>query len=392
MSTRANIIIKDAAGEECILYHHCDGYPEGVGIELQRFVRHVTDDNNSAESLARFIMQQDAQYEPTEGIHGDIEYLYTINTSTHELHYEKYIFKEINSHSDGVIHPLCTYQPIIGTKKASNVRIIRSTLSRIEKESDIHILYAVESGSRACGFASKDSDYDIRFIYVHKPEWYLKVNPEKDVIERNFHESNLDIVGWDLRKTLSLFQKTNPSLSEWLHSPVIYMQDVDFIDRMWQLEPYFFNPIKAMYHYLSIARNHDEKYLQTKGFTIKRFLYYLRGLLACNWIERYSSMPPVNFNELVDATVENQETMKAIKGLLAMKRKGKEFDESSVCQHLIDYTARLNTYYTDFITSYRPQLPDSKGMTSYLDKLLYRQATKYASASRREHTDWHPRE
>lgn len=197
MSTRANILITNAQGNESTLYHHHDGYPEGVGRELQRILRHITDEIENPDSMAAFITLQDPTYEPTEGIHGDIDYLYTINTSTHELYYEKAIWEGTGIHFSGEKHPLCTYHPIIGTKDAFQRTLIQSYLSLIEGEYNIRILYAVESGSRAWGFSSPGSDFDVRFIYVHKPDWYFKVEPQKDVVERTIPEFNLDIVGWD---------------------------------------------------------------------------------------------------------------------------------------------------------------------------------------------------
>jgi len=381
MSTRANILITDAQGNESILYHHHDGYPEGVGRELQRILRHITDEIEAPESLVSFITLQDPNYEPTEGIHGDIDYLYTINTSTHELYYEKAVWEGAGIHFSVEKHPLCTYQPIIGTKDAPQRMLIQSYLSLIEEEHNIRILYAVESGSRAWGFSSPGSDFDVRFIYVHKPDWYFKVEPQKDVIERNIPEFNLDIVGWELRKTLSLFRKTNPSLLEWLHSPIIYTQRVDFIDAMWQLEPHLFNPIKAMHHYLSIAKGHDEHYLQKNGFTLKRFLYYLRGLLACVWIEKHLSAPPVLFEELIKATISEDNVLSEINHLLTLKRQSKEHDKSAVSPILINFTHDLMEHYQQLLPTFRPPLP-TENVTHLLDRLLYSQSVRFGNAKK----------
>ena len=97
---------------------------------------------------------------------------------------------------------------------------IAAELTRIEQAYDCEVLLAVESGSRAWGFQSRDSDYDVRFVYVHRPEWYLSVDLDlrRDVIEKPITDE-LDISGWDIRKTLRLFAKSNPPLLEWLGSP-----------------------------------------------------------------------------------------------------------------------------------------------------------------------------
>jgi predicted nucleotidyltransferase len=102
-------------------------------------------------------------------------------------------------------------------------KLILEQLEQIEQEEQVTILYACESGSRAWGFPSQDSDYDVRFIYLHKPEWYLSIYDKRDVIERPINNM-LDINGWDLRKALNLFRKSNPPLLEWLQSPIQYKE------------------------------------------------------------------------------------------------------------------------------------------------------------------------
>ncbi|MBS4161445.1 nucleotidyltransferase domain-containing protein, partial [Klebsiella pneumoniae] len=98
---------------------------------------------------------------------------------------------------------------------------INEELANIENMNHVKILFAVESGSRAWGFPSQDSDYDVRFIYVHQKDWYLSIDEKRDVIERPIHES-LDISGWELTKALRLFRKSNPPLLEWLSSEMVY--------------------------------------------------------------------------------------------------------------------------------------------------------------------------
>ena len=107
--------------------------------------------------------------------------------------------------------------------KEMKLKIIEE-LQKIEETEDVKIIMAVESGSRAWGFASPDSDYDVRFIYVHEPEWYFHIEEQKDTIEQMFPDET-DMSGWDLKKALRLFKSSNPSLFEWLHSPIIYQMD-----------------------------------------------------------------------------------------------------------------------------------------------------------------------
>lgn len=162
---------------------------------------------------------------------------------------------------------------------------IPAHLKEIEREHNVKILLAVESGSRAWGFESSDSDWDVRFIYVHIESWYFKVEKQRDVIEK-MTDDNVDLAGWELRKALSLLSKGNPTIFEWFNSPLIYHYDEKFKLRMTRIYEQFFNPIKAMYHYNSIYKKHNERYINPEQFKVKRFLYYLRGILACKWIEK----------------------------------------------------------------------------------------------------------
>lgn len=161
--------------------------------------------------------------------------------------------------------------------------LIRTELEAIEEREKVRILYACESGSRMWGFASPDSDFDVRFIYVRPLDWYLAIHVEnkRDVIERITSE-DLDLVGWDLRKALGLLQKSNPSLLEWLYSPIVYRENLPFIDRMKELALQFFSPMASFHHYRSMGPNHNLKYLQREEVSYKKYLYPIRGILAAH--------------------------------------------------------------------------------------------------------------
>lgn len=245
---------------------------------------------------------------------------------------------------------------------------ILSHLEDIERKYDVHVLLAVESGSRARGLFSNESDWDVRFVYVNRLDWYLKVNEGRDVIEEMF-DDNIDMVGWELRKTLRLFQKSNPSLMEWLHSPVIYRADTDFLSRMRKLEPVYFNPIKTMYHYESLYIKHDKRYLQDSANPLKRFLHYLRGILSCRWLEEHKTMPPVLFSELVQATVEDDSIRQKINELIALKRQTKQNDNLEVDASLVEYAHHLADHFEQTISDFRPDI-NHTGDSSDLDRLL----------------------
>lgn len=246
--------------------------------------------------------------------------------------------------------------------------IILAHLKEIEEEHDVRILFAAESGSRAWGFESADSDWDVRFIYVHKAPWYFQIKDQRDVIECML-PGDVDAAGWDLRKALQLMHRSNPSLFEWLHSPIIYRADPEFMSRISQIEPEFFDPAKSMYHYHSIYNKHNERCLQKPGFAIKRFLYYLRGILACKWLEMHGTLPPVKFSQLLDATVDDAGIKQRVIRLIEMKKQRQECDLMLTDPSLMAYAHRWADYYDQRSKLVRPAA--SQGSPEQLNRLFY---------------------
>ena len=241
-------------------------------------------------------------------------------------------------------------------------------LHHIEREYNVKILLAVESGSRAWGTESKNSDWDVRFIYVHKPEWYLKIEDQRDIIEHVYND-RLDMIGWDLKKALSLLYKSNPSMLEWLNSPIVYKIDEYFGKRIHDVADDYCNPIGLMYHYNHIYNKHNERFIQKKGYPVKCFLYYLHGLLSCKWIEQNISLPPIPFKELSDATVEDKAIRSKIDELIQIKRGDKECDMTVVDEALVEYARHWGEYYNEKIDSFRPEKNDAS--TEALDSILF---------------------
>ncbi|WP_138494576.1 nucleotidyltransferase domain-containing protein [Paenibacillus pinistramenti] len=216
-------------------------------------------------------------------------------------------------------------------------------LERIEQEEEVQILFACESGSRAWGFPSKDSDYDVRFLYVRPVEWYLSLYDKRDVIERPINDL-LDINGWDLRKALNLFRKSNPPLLEWLQSPIIYRENHAIAEEIRRLSPFTFSPKSCMYHYLHMAKGNYRDYLQGEQVKIKKYFYVLRPILACAWIESHNTMPPIEFGHLVEAAAPSG--LKPVIGdLLVRKKAGDEMDYEPRIQPINDYLEDRIEYY-----------------------------------------------
>lgn len=196
---------------------------------------------------------------------------------------------------------------------------IEAQLRGIEAGHGVRILYACESGSRGWGFASPDSDYDVRFIYAPPLEWYLTVFPGRDVIELPIN-AVLDISGWELRKALALLRAGNATLIEWLDSPIVYRADPEFLQAMRTAAAAVFRPERSFHHYLNMARNNHRRYLQGETVLLKKYLYVLRPILAALWVVEKQAMPPMAFEHLVAGMISDPPLLEAIAQLLEIKR------------------------------------------------------------------------
>ena len=217
---------------------------------------------------------------------------------------------------------------------------IQENLTAVEEQYNVRILLAVESGSRAWGFASPDSDYDVRFIYAHPKDAYLRVDPISDVIEWHLDDV-LDINGWDLKKALLAFAKGNPNIMEWANSGIIY-RDSDTWDQIKGMAFHYFSEKAALCHYYGTARTTLETHLRGEMIRYKKYFYALRPLLCCRWIERYHEVPPMEFRTLLHLfDGEDQdlsaELFGAIQTLLERKMLTEEKDLKPQMPVIIDF-------------------------------------------------------
>lgn len=203
---------------------------------------------------------------------------------------------------------------------------IQNRLAELEQERGIKILYACESGSRAWGFASPDSDYDVRFIYAHEPAWYLSIHNRDETIDLPL-EGELDLAGWDFRKALRLFAKSNGALLEWLHSPIVYRERREAVALWRSLVPDIVSPKALACHYLGQCKRIWLGSLQGELVRAKHYLYALRSLLAAKWVLQRRTVPPVAFRRLLDSSDVPAPVCDAIGQLMAIKA---EQDELSV--------------------------------------------------------------
>jgi predicted nucleotidyltransferase len=241
---------------------------------------------------------------------------------------------------------------------------ILQKLLELEQLENIKILYACESGSRAWGFASPDSDFDVRFIYARPMNDYLGITDLPDNVGLPVN-AVLDIAGWDIKKALKLFLKSNSTLYEWLQSPIIYQANLAFADDLRKLMPAYFSLRSGANHYLSMAHNTLRDDLQAGQVKLKRYFYALRPALACLWIVERQTVPPMEFEHLRVMITDN-EVQNAIDNLLERK---KTADEKAV----ITPVPVLNQWLSDTLewSSERiPMLPSEKKYPDELNNLF----------------------
>ncbi|HEX8504276.1 MAG TPA: nucleotidyltransferase domain-containing protein [Hymenobacter sp.] len=176
---------------------------------------------------------------------------------------------------------------------------IHTALAELETTHRIRVLYACESGSRAWGFPSPDSDYDVRFIYCHPAEWYLTLDEGADTLNFSVNDE-LDLAGWELRKALRLLRGSNAALFEWLQSPVVYHEALNFRTQLTPLLPAAFNLKAGLHHYLGQLRRGVEEDLLPEEVRLKRLFYALRSALAARWIRERHALPPMEFAPLCE--------------------------------------------------------------------------------------------
>jgi uncharacterized protein len=253
-------------------------------------------------------------------------------------------------------------------------------LQQIEEERKVRILFAIESGSRAWGFESPDSDYDVRFVYSPRHEHYYRINdlhrdmslPEnRDVIEKPIVD-DLDFSGWDVRKMLGLIYKSNPTIFEWLNSPIVYMNDRDWISQAREVTNKFYSPMRAHYHYYSMAQKNLRDYLKGEMVRYKKYLYVVRPLLCVQWIDAGRGIPPVNFMDLVNGIVDDPVLRQEIDDLLEIKMRGGEAELQPTRPVLNQFIESMLSKYEKPIYNDTPQ-PD----IAELDAFLYSTALRY---------------
>lgn len=245
---------------------------------------------------------------------------------------------------------------------------IMRRLARAEEQHDVRIVLAIESGSRAWGFASPNSDYDVRFIYAHTPRWYQSVDLEerRDVIEYPIVD-DIDLNGWDIRKALRLFWKSNPAFAEWIQSPIRYIERGGFGAGARALLPQVYSVESGMYHYRSMAKTTGRTHLREEQVSLKKYFYALRPLLSVLWLERYATPAPIELQKLLHLIDDRPALRADIDALLERKRDAPEMG-------LGDPVPTLNAFVEEQLArleTMRPEATRQPGAVPALNALFH---------------------
>jgi predicted nucleotidyltransferase len=225
-------------------------------------------------------------------------------------------------------------------------------LKATEEKYEVKIPLSIESGSRGWGFAATNADYDCRFLYVHKRDWYLSVCDKKDFIEYAADEV-YDIKGYDISRALKYIMNSQATIYEWLSSNVIYIRDEKITNKLQNLAAEFFNPISISYHYLNLARKMFKEIDGADTAKVKKYFYILRPIANLNFIWQYRKMPYMEYDRTLAEIELNSEIKNAIEDLKNLKMSSREHD-------LIPKYKPLTGYFTDEIEKFDNCLKDMR--------------------------------
>jgi len=233
---------------------------------------------------------------------------------------------------------------------------IDQRLASVEQHERVKILLAVESGSRAWGFPSPDSDYDCRFIYIRKMPDYLRLFPVRDVIETPM-DVIYDVNGWDLAKTLKLLLKGNAVVIEWLLSPIVYKGSAQFRDSLRQLADKIARRDLIERHYLHLGlRQRNTYFADGKAVRLKKVFYALRPAMALRWLDLHpeQKLPPMNFRQLMQECDLPTPTRALLEGMLIEKATTHEMGSGEVPQPIADF---IDTEFIAAQNTYKQETP-----------------------------------
>jgi predicted nucleotidyltransferase len=209
---------------------------------------------------------------------------------------------------------------------AEKVARIDAMLDSIAAQQRVFLPLAIESGSRAWGFASPDSDYDCRFVFVRRAIDHITPWTARDVIELPL-EDELDANGWDLRKALQLLLKGNAVIVEWLRSPVIYRGQAWFRDAFLEFGRHAASREAICRHYLHLGERQRRVYFgDGSSIPQKKIFYALRPAAALRWLRMHpaEAIPPMHFPTLMEECDPPAELREEVTDLMRRKAVSRE--------------------------------------------------------------------
>lgn len=254
---------------------------------------------------------------------------------------------------------------------------IKNLLKQIEKENDVKILFAIENGSRSWNMASKDSDYDVRFVFFRKLENYISLNPEKDVITFAYNEdlepcevqgSLIDMSGFDIFKYLKLLFSSNPTTLEWLNSPIVYYGDNNLSLREYMKK--MFDQEKLFKHYFSLFKNNYREFIdQEKCITYKKYLYSMRGVLNAKYVYEFDKLPPLDLKQTIEELKSfiPQNVYAKIQEVIEIKSKGLERE---TILRIPEFDEFFNTERQKEYTKFNKRKPDINVFNKFLQAIV----------------------
>lgn len=250
---------------------------------------------------------------------------------------------------------------------------IKQYLINIEQDKNLKILWACETGSRAWGFPSTDSDFDVRIIYVHKTGWYLNLTEQKNNIELMLENNEIDITGWELKKSLNLLRKSNAAMLERIQSSIIYKQDDEFIEALRAASQSFYSKIATIHHYLSMAKNGLNELESNESYKLKKFFYTLRSALVCKWIIEKDEPPPIEFSKVYSNLSLDEGLTNRIDELIELKAAVTESYFHKNEKYLFNFIKES----IDYAEAEKNKLPAAKGDVEVLNNLFRKYVYKY---------------
>jgi hypothetical protein len=251
---------------------------------------------------------------------------------------------------------------------------IAAALDAVETEERVGIVFAIESGSRAWGFPSPDSDWDLRFVYARPTAWHVRLEPGRDVIERSL-PGDIDLAGWDVRKALNLLLSGNTALREWMVSPIVYRADPALLAAFRGLAAAVPARASAAHHYRQLTLRVTGRYLRDDAeVNLKKYLYAIRPVLALRWLrENAEGEPPMDMPSLLAGTTLDAATRADLDALLDAKARAAEIGHGA-------RLPRLDALIAAELEATPPTPPDDAGMHRAAAQALMERCTAWADA------------